>query len=198
MKKYFVIHAGGVRIVEGYTIVMAFDGSPDVQDVIDEAYAQGYFDCFEDTCSVSYVKEIGEPEFALLKAQAYKPQEEWGGLLYRIFPEEDLAKAKALSYENWDKALNGERTDIGFDFQWQWIANPFLESTGRFPFQSQKEMYEYYGRDCDGDFCPDAVQKVYDFILKILGLYQPDVTEDSYTGDEWVGEELPDTDLPFL
>lgn len=59
------------------------------------------------------------------------------------FTKEELTLAKKLAYENMEK----EETDIGFVFGETWIANPFLECTGRAELTDLDTMYEYYGKE---------------------------------------------------
>lgn len=61
-----------------------------------------------------------------------------------MFTTAEINKAKELAYENWDKALNDEDS-IGFEFNGQWISNPFLEESGRFEFVNYEVMCEHYG-----------------------------------------------------
>ena len=60
-----------------------------------------------------------------------------------IFTNEELKLVKELAYKNWEN----EETEIGFDFNDQWITNPFIESSGRFEFENLDAMCNYYGKE---------------------------------------------------
>lgn len=74
-----------------------------------------------------------------------------------MFTTTEINTAKELAYENWNKALNDEDS-IGFEFNGQWISNPFLEESGRLEFVNYEVMCEHYGRE-----------NVEGFIRNILG-----------------------------
>lgn len=59
------------------------------------------------------------------------------------FSKEQLQLAEQLACENWEK----ENPDVGFQYQDIWIANPFVDSSGRFDFKDITEMYQYYGQE---------------------------------------------------
>ena len=59
-----------------------------------------------------------------------------------MFKAEEIAKAKELSYKNWEN-----EDGIGFEFKGMWITNPFLEETGRFEFASFEVMCMHYGTE---------------------------------------------------
>lgn len=63
-----------------------------------------------------------------------------------MFTTAEINKAKELAYENLNKALNDEDS-IGFEFNGQWITNPFVEESGRFEFANYEVMCEHYGKD---------------------------------------------------
>jgi len=59
-----------------------------------------------------------------------------------MFITEELNKAKELAYENWE---NDGR--IGFEFKGTWIANPFLDDTGRFELKDFNTICDYYRKE---------------------------------------------------
>ena len=73
-----------------------------------------------------------------------------------MFTTEQINKAKELANKNLDKSLNNEDS-IGFEFNGQWISNPFIEESGRFEFVNYEIMCEHYG-----------IENVENFIKAIL------------------------------
>ena len=72
-----------------------------------------------------------------------------------MFSPEDLAKAKRLSCENYEK----KETDIGFEFQGQWITNPFMDVTGRIELTVLDDMHKMYGQENVNSFLIDILRE---------------------------------------
>lgn len=70
----------------------------------------------------------------------------------RVFTNDELVKAKELSFKNMQKVSS----DIGFAYKGQWITNPFMDASGRFEL-SAAQMRHYYGEE-----------KVVNFLEKLL------------------------------
>ena len=60
--------------------------------------------------------------------------------MMKAFSSNDLVKVKEMCFKNMEDNSSG----IGFDFNGQWITNPFLDASGRFELSFEK-MHEYYG-----------------------------------------------------
>lgn len=60
-----------------------------------------------------------------------------------MFTTAEINTAKELAYANW----NNEDTEIGFEYNGQWITNPFVDSSARLELVNYEAMCEYYGRD---------------------------------------------------
>lgn len=189
--KYFIIHIKhGRRDGCGYSVLTAIENGNE-EDAVKQIVAKNYLDWFEDAADTGYTREISLSEYeSLVKdSQMFGPD---GYMLgEKVFTAEDLAMAKKICFENWEK----ENIDIGFEYQDLWISNPFLDSTGRFELESLHDVYEHYGHE-DGVWEYEGRENVYNFILRILGLecfmdedatkkFSDNSKEEKISSEEW-------------
>lgn len=172
--KYYIIHVKHRRRDgEGYSVIISIEsGGPSV--AVEQMINKGYFDWIEDIYDIGYTSEITKEEYEKLTEQSHMLWENGCLLGDKIFSAEDFAKAKRLSYENWKK----ESTDIGFEYIGQWITNPFIDASGRFELEDIQAMYDYYSKDADNKYECGAKEKVYRFILSILGMQDEEASSE--------------------
>lgn len=76
-----------------------------------------------------------------------------------MFTTEQLNKAKELAYINWEKCLADGEEEIGFEYKGMWIANPFIEESGRFEFLYYETMCGHYGRENVENFIKEILER---------------------------------------
>ena len=90
--------------------------------------------------------------------------------VYNINKMREIAPLAHANEDNKDSPF----INVGFEFEGQWISNPWLDSTGRFDF-TDDEMLEEYGVDNLIKYL-DSVKDLDEVIIDYSG-YSPDLEE---------------------
>ena len=164
ISRYFMIHVNRGKAKEsGYCLLYSFLVGSD-EEIYFHLKNYGYFVNEEDKDQVSYMEEIGEEEYLALKQNADIKQGYGCMLEKKIFSKKDTFRLKNICFKNGEN----KESPYGFEFQGQWIVNPFMDVSDRFELKTLDEVYDYYSKDSDEMYDIDAYARLYDFFITML------------------------------